>query len=103
VAAWATIDQVEDWLGITQDQRMVDALDASLAWCNRTRPDLDAAVAPSADVTHAVVLFAGILYRERTSPQGFSTYDALDTSTFTDQSAMLSIYRLLGTRRPVAR
>jgi hypothetical protein len=119
VAVWATIADVESWLGIPQDQRMNDALAVSQAWCERQRPDLitDAAYTSEitydgvdvradtvgADVTHAVVLYAALLYRERTSPQGFSAYDGIDSQAFQDQSAMMNIYRLLGTRRPVAR
>jgi hypothetical protein len=105
VVLWATIGQVSDWLGIPSDQRMIDALDVSNAWCQGQRPDLDpnTEIPSLPQVQHAVVLFAALLYRERTSPAGFSTYDAIDTQAFTDQSAMLNVYRLLGTRKPVAR
>jgi len=98
---------------------MGDPLALSQGWCQRQRPDIITAAVYTAEITydgedtladtvgpeitHAVVLFAAILYRERTSPAGFSTYDAIDTQAFTDQSAMLNIYRLLGTRKPVAR
>jgi hypothetical protein len=77
----------------------------SNAWCQRQRPDLDPNTAiPSApDVQHAVVLYASLLYRERTSPAGFSAYDGVDSQAFTDQNALMNIYRLLGTRKPVAR
>lgn len=100
---WATIEQVEDWLGAPQDQRMVDALNTSNAWAQRTRPDLDPDTLPLADVQHAVVLYAALMWRERTTPSGFSTYDADGTSEFTNQSAMVNIRTLLGVRRPVAR
>lgn len=101
--AWATIDQLVEHLGLPEDLRMAECLSASLAWCNRTRPDLDPIVVPAADIQRAVIIYAALLYRERSTPSGFSTYDGLDTSAFTDQSAMMNVYRLLGTRKPVAR
>jgi hypothetical protein len=101
--AWATITQVEDWLGLPSDTRMVHALAAAEAWAQRTRPDLDPAGPVHADVQHAVIILTGLMYRERTSPQGFSTYEAIDTAAFTDQSAMINVYRLIGSRKPVAR
>jgi len=102
---WATVGDVSAWLGIPTNERMEDALNVSNAWCQRQRPDLDPETAiPSApEVSHAVVLYASLLYRERTSPAGFSTYDQVDSQAFQDQSAMNNVYRLLGTRRPVAR
>ena len=99
--AWATISDVENWLGLPADTRMTEALDVALAWANRTRPDLEPTATVPADITHAVVLYASLTYRERTSPQGFSTYEALDTAAFSDNSAMLNIYRLIGSRKPV--
>jgi hypothetical protein len=100
--AWAAIEDVESHVGQTADERMTAALDASLAWCNRQRPDLDPDGIVEADITRAVVIYAALLWRERATPQGFATYDAMD-NTFTDQSAMMNVYRLLGTRKPVAR
>ena len=55
------------------------------------------------NITHAVVLYAALLYRERTSPAGFSGYDVDGGGDFANQSAMTNIYRLLGSRKPVAR
>lgn len=101
--AWATIDQVEEWLGLSSDERMVDCLAISESWCQRQRPDLDADTTPKADVQHAVVLYAALLYRERATPQGLAAYDGLEGGSFADNSAMLNIYRLLGSRKPVAR
>lgn len=102
MAAWAVIADVEAHTGATADTAMTEALAASLAWCNRQRPDLNPDVVQDAAVKRAVVIYAGILWREKASPQGFATYEEtggdLDPS-----SAMMNVYRLLGTRRPVAR
>lgn len=101
---WATVTDVEEWLGVPSDQRMTDATAVANTWCKRMRPDLDAAAAPPADVKQAVILYAALLYRERTAPQGFSTYAELGGPAEMDAStAMINIYRLLGSRKPVAR
>lgn len=99
---WATTAQVEEHLRLPEgDERAAEMLAISLAWCQRQRPDLDPATAVSADVSHAVVLFAGLLYRDR-SNGSTAVYDELDSGGF-DQASMLNVYRLLGTRKPVAR
>lgn len=101
--AWATIDELEAFIGITADARMQSALDVSLAYCTRQRPDLDPYNTPDAAITQAVLIYAGLLYRERSTPQGFATYEDQQSGQIQDQSAMLNVYRLLGSRRPVAR
>ena len=102
MAAWAVIADVEAHTGATADAAMTTALAVSLAWCNRQRPDLDAAVAQSAAIKQAVVIYAGLLWREKASPQGFSTYAEMGGDIATGD-AMMNVYRLLGTRKPVAR
>jgi hypothetical protein len=85
---------------------MVDALATAQAACEHVRPDLLALVPPAtvgADVTHAVILYAALLYRERTSPQGFSVYESFDTAAQDFGSAIYNIRQLLGSRKPVAR
>lgn len=106
MATWATIDQVAEWLGVPENDRMLDALAAAQSWAEHIRPDLLALVDPETvepNITHAVVLYAALLYRERTSPAGFSGYDVDGGGDFANQSAMTNIYRLLGSRKPVAR
>ena len=98
---WATITDVATHLGKTADDRMQDCLDASLGFCHRARHDLAPDAPVKADIRHAVVLYAALLYRERTTPQGFATYEDLDTSASDLGGAMANIYRLLGTRRPM--
>jgi hypothetical protein len=87
---------------VPADTRMTQALSASLAWCQRQRSDLPEAGPVSADVQQAVLIYAGLLFRERTHPQGFPTYEELAGGTDTG-AAMSNVFRLLGHRKPVAR
>jgi len=100
---WGEVGDLETFLGVTDDGRLSDDFDASLAWCQRMRPDLLPSMDPGADVRKAVLIYAGLLYRERATPQGFATYEDLDTGLPSTGEAMTNVYRLLGTRRPVAR
>lgn len=102
MAAWAVIADVEAHTGATADTAMINALAVSLAWCNRQRPDLDPNVAQDAAIKQAVVIYAGLLWREKATPQGFATYQEQGDSV-EDTSAMINVFRLLGTRKPVAR
>ena len=65
-------------LGVSADTRMETCLDVSLAWCNRQRPDLDPYVNTDPAITQAVLIYAGLLWRERSSPAGFATYESQD-------------------------
>lgn len=100
--AWASITQLETHLGVSADDSMRTALAVANGWCARQRPDLDPAGRVPAEVSQAVVIYAGLLYREGMSPQGFATYQELG-GTVDAADAMMNVYRLLGTRRPVAR
>ena len=100
--AWVDLMQFEDFLGLPSDSRMEDCLNASLAFCQRQRHDLPAAGPVTADVQQAVLIYAGLLWRERSHPQGFPTYEELSTGTDTG-AAMSNVFRLLGHRKPVAR
>lgn len=99
---WATTADVSAWLGVPVDARMTQATAVANTWGKRTRPDLDPTMPPPDDVAHAVVLYASLLWRERTSPQGFATYaeqggpEGMDAA-----SAMVNVYRLIGSRKPV--
>lgn len=105
MAAWAVIADLETHLGVEADVDgvMQNALDVSLDWCHRQRPDLDPAVDPGAAVSHAVVLYAGLLWREKASPQGFATYSEVTGGSMEAADAWYNIRRLLGVGRPVAR
>ena len=96
---WATITDLEQQLGMTADQRMTDALATADTWAKRQRPDLDAAAPARHDVRTAVVLYAALLYKSRSSPQGFDGYSELGDYDTAD--AMSNVYRLLGHRKPV--
>lgn len=100
--AWATIDQVAAHTGATADASMTVALEVAQAWCQRQRPDLSPYSTPAADVSHAVVIYAALLWREGSTPQGFATYSEMGGDVATGD-AMMNVYRLLGTRKPVAR
>ena len=119
MATWATIEQVAEWLGVPQDDRMQQALAAAQSAAQHVRPDLVGlepypavvtynGVDPSVDtvgpdVTLAVIKWAALMYRSRTSPQGFSTYEQFDTQSADYGSAIYEIRQLLGSRKPVAR
>jgi hypothetical protein len=103
VSPWGALPDLETFLGVVDDVRLEDDLAASLSWCQRTRPDLDPGTDPGPAVRKAVLIFAGLLYRERSTPRGFSTYEDLDTGLPSSGEAMTNVYRLLGTRKPVAR
>jgi hypothetical protein len=103
MAAWATVTQVSEWLGTPVDQRMTDATAAADVWAQRVAPWWKSATTVPTDVSHAVVLYAALLYRERTSPQGYATYTEMGAGELEGSAAMTNIYRLLGTRKPVAR
>jgi hypothetical protein len=100
---WAQDTEVSDWLGQPVDTRMTQALDAANAYCQRTRPDLSPETDPPADVRQAVIVYAALLWRERVTPAGFATYAEIGNGDGDPSSAMVNVYRLLGSRRPVAR
>jgi hypothetical protein len=121
MALWATLDQVLTHLGLstdTPDGRVQTALDVSDAWAKHKRPDLITAAAyteeityegvdnfadsVTPDVNHAVVIYAGLLFRERSTPQGIAGYED-QGGGYTDTSAYYRALDLLGTRKPVAR
>lgn len=100
---WAVIEDLEAHIGRSDDGRMEDDLAAALAYCNRQRPDLDPEDAAPADVKKAVLIYAALLWRERTTPSGFSTYEEYPDAAMGASSAMVNVYRLLGTRKPTYR
>jgi hypothetical protein len=100
--AWASIDQVEEWLGLPQDQRMADALAVSEAYCHRQRPDLDPDGVVNDDISLAVVLYAAQLYRVRSTPRGIAGYD-VEGAEFDTSTEYYRFRDLLGIRKPVAR
>jgi len=113
--AWATSAELAAFIGRAVDTDMSLSLAAALAWAARMRPDLDPdavsvasetppddEVVVAADVHRAVLIYAGLLYRERGHPAGFAAYEELDADT-DPGTAMANVYRLIGSRKPKAR
>jgi hypothetical protein len=104
--AWATGAELAAFIGRTLDDDMTDALAAALAWGARQRPDLATTLTSStagADVHRAILIYASLLWREKSHPAGFATYEDLDTDSQDPGAAMVNVYRLIGSRRPKAR
>ena len=118
MALWATLDQVLVHLGMgtdTTDKRVQTALDTADAWAKHKRPDLNASVAYSdavtydgvdnfadsvtPDVNHGVVIMAGLIFRERSTPQGIPGYED-ESGGYTDATAYYRCLDLIGHRRP---
>jgi hypothetical protein len=107
---WATPAQVADFVreppATAQDNReLVAATEAANQWCWRRRQtagylDPDPLVSPSADVTRAVVIYAGVLYREGGAADGFASFAELTPGTFVPAGTMGQVNRLLGIDRP---
>ena len=100
--AWITDDDLAAFLDLTKDDDMADSVAASLAWCQRKRPDLDPDTDPGAAVTRAALIYAGILWREKASPEGFANDPNLG-GDIPASDAMGNVYRLLGAGKPRAR
>jgi hypothetical protein len=98
---WADVNDVADHMGIESDARMVNALDESLAWAHRKRPDLDPFQTQGAAIRKAVCIYAGLLYRERSTPQGIAGYESDGAGA--DSTAYYRALDMLGARRPKAR
>lgn len=100
---WTTAEDVAEMLEVVDatDQQLIDAVAASDAWCKRRRPDLDPDTEAPGDVAMAAKLYAAYLYRLDSSPQGLPGDDGF--GDFQQGDAMSNIFRLLGSRKPVAR
>jgi len=121
MALWATLDQVLVHLGMTTDtpdNRVQWSLDVADAWAKGKRPDLVTAALYTEQITyegvdtladtvgpnvsHGVVIYAGLLFRERSTPQGIAGYEDMGGG-YTDQTAYYRALDLIGSRKPVAR
>jgi hypothetical protein len=108
MADWITPGAVADHLGDgadPADPRLVQATAAARAAVERRRSELvlhtlTDATAP-ADVRTGAIMWAALIYQQRSSPAGFDGFDA--EAAFADAgSKRAEIMRLLGWRRPVS-
>ena len=102
--AWLTPNMVAAHKGIipTGDTRLETVTDAAMAWVERTRPDVDYTQTVPNDVLLGATIFAALLYDQAGSPSGLASMD--DLGTYDDLGpSMVTVYRLVGSRRPVVR
>lgn len=108
MADWITAEAVAEYLGDGSDPeepRLVQATAAARAAVERRRSELlldtlTDAEAP-ADVRTGAILWAALIYQQRSSPVGFDGFDA--EAAFADAgSKRAEIFRLIGWRRPVS-
>lgn len=104
---WIDSDDVGEWLGIDpatdNDAAFLETCtDAANAWCYNRRHNSgyndNPTVPPSASVKLGTVMYAGALYRERGSVDGFQSFEALTPSPLT--FTLGRILQLLGCNRP---
>lgn len=103
MADWITPEDVAVQLGgdvLPTEPRLVLATAAARAFAERRRADLafaDAASTPE-DVRQGGILFAALIYQQRSAPAGFDGFDV--ESAFQDAgSKRAEIYNLLGIER----
>jgi hypothetical protein len=104
VAEWILAADVAELLGDVDpaDPRLVSSTAAVRAAVEERRQDLafaDAATTPE-NVRTGAVLWAAVVYQQRSAPSGFDGYDA-ETALADAGSKRAEILRLLGWRRPV--
>jgi hypothetical protein len=84
-------------LGVTLDQRVIDCANASEAWVEARRCNTDPTTLwANAAVEQGAVLYAALLYKQRSQPQGFAGMDALGTFGDDTGATMSQVYRLVG-------
>jgi hypothetical protein len=106
MAVWPiTSTDVSDYIGpMTDADRCQQATDASVAYVESRRSDLEADLAAGqapADVWLGAVVYASLVYNQRSSPTGYSAYGdgAIDLA---GDPAYPRAMRLIGWKRPVA-
>jgi hypothetical protein len=107
LATWPITDsEVAAYIGpMTDPERLTDATAASIAYVESRRSDLaiayfEAGIAPD-DVALGAIIYASLLYNQRSSPTGFAQFGdgAIDVS---GEPAYPRAMRLIGWRRPIA-
>lgn len=104
MAEWITPDDVAEYLGSVDpaDPRVVLSTAAARAAVESRRSELgfaDDASTP-ADVRLGAIMWAAVMYQQRSAPSGFDGYDA-ETALADAGAKRGEILRLLGWRRPV--
>jgi hypothetical protein len=89
---------VADYLGVpTTDGRMEACVLAAQAWVEKRRCKTDPVeLWADASVVLGAVMYASLLYQQRSQPQGFPGMDALGTFPEDTGAAMSQIFRLVG-------
>lgn len=105
MAVWLTSADVADHLEIeadAADSRLNLSTAAVKAAVERRREDLtyDSELTVPGDVRLGAIMWAALLYQQRSAPSGFAGYDA-ETALMDAGSKRAEILRLLGWRRPV--
>jgi hypothetical protein len=104
---WIDADDVEVWLGFAPATAndvsyLEECTNAANDWCYRRRHNAgyndNPTVAPSRDVKQGTVMYAGALYRERGSVDGFQSFESMTPAPLT--FSMGRILQLLGCNRP---
>ena len=105
---WITSQDVAEWLGaMATDQPRLDDATAAARWyvqMRRSELGLDVAGAEAPpDVKLGTIIYAALIYQQRSSPTGFAAYGdgAVDVPGDSSQAYMRAM-RLIGLRRPVA-
>lgn len=105
MAVWIAATDVAAYLSLLVDDRVEEVTEAAATWVERQRPDLadafaDGTVGP--DVVLGTKIYAAMLYQQRSSPSGMPYADEL--GAYTDMGpSLMNVYRLIGSRKPVAR
>lgn len=105
MAVWPiTTDDVQRYLGPMADTgRIAEATAGAVAYVEARRSDLDFATleAPD-DVWLGSVIYASILYSQRSSPSGMAAFGDAAGIDVSGDPAYPRAMRLIGWRRPVA-
>lgn len=90
-------------LGVPLDQRVTDCTLAAEAWVEARRCLTDPAVLwANAAVERGGVLYATLLHKQRSQPQGFAGMEALGTFAEDTGATMSQVFRLVGADAVVA-
>lgn len=108
VCTWATVANVQEWLGIStataNDTAFITkCVAAANAFAYRRRQESgyltdELTVVPGGDVLLGTIMYASTLYRERGSADGFASFDAM--GQYPIPGTLGRIMQLLGCNRP---